>query len=97
MCLLAWCGVCFNDTYAALTPPQPNPHPPKNKPQKTKTQKDNDLTIAELAAANAADILRVQPSGPYLLGGHSYGGAVAVQIAALLEEWGHDVGLVLVR
>lgn len=34
--------------------------------------------------------------GPYLVGGHSYGGAVAVEIALLLESWGHDVGLVIV-
>lgn len=49
-----------------------------------------------LARRNAEDILRVQPEGPYLLGGHSYGGAVAVEIALLLEAWGHDVGLVVV-
>ena len=35
-------------------------------------------------------------NGPYLIGGHSYGGTVAMQIALLLESWGHDVGLVLV-
>ena len=45
---------------------------------------------------NAEDMLRVQPEGPYLVGGHSYGGAVALEIALLLEEWGHDVGLLLV-
>lgn len=44
--------------------------------------------------------MRVQPPEagvPYLVGGHSYGGVVAVEIALLLESWGHDVGLVLVR
>jgi len=40
--------------------------------------------------------LQVQPDGPYLIGGHSYGGTVAMEIAAVLESWGHDVGLVLV-
>ena len=59
-------------------------------------EKDNDLDIATLARRNAADILRVQPEGPYLLGGHSYGGTVAVEIALVLEAWGHEVGLVLV-
>jgi pimeloyl-ACP methyl ester carboxylesterase len=59
-------------------------------------EKDNDLNIYDLARQNARDILKVQPEGPYLLGGHSYGGAVAVEIAAVLESWGHDVGLVLV-
>lgn len=58
--------------------------------------KDNDLDVSQLAAANAADIVCVQPQGPYLLGGHSYGGAVAMEIAMVLESWGHTVGLVLV-
>ncbi len=58
--------------------------------------KDNDADIASLARANAADIVAVQPAGPYLIGGHSYGGAVAMEIAMVLESWGHDVGLVLV-
>ena len=38
----------------------------------------------------------MQREGPYLLGGHSYGGAVAVQIALVLESWGHHVALVMV-
>ena len=59
-------------------------------------EKDNDMDIVQLAQANAHDILKVQPEGPYLLGGHSYGGAVAMEIAMVLEEWGHEVGLVLV-
>eukprot|EP00963_Diacronema_lutheri_P009971 scaffold941_cov454-Pavlova_lutheri.AAC.1 len=58
-------------------------------------EKDNDLTIEELATQNAMDIIGVQPEGPYLVGGHSYGGVVAVQIAIQLQEWGHEVGLVV--
>ena len=59
--------------------------------------KDNDLNIAQLARQNAADIVKVQPEGPYLLGGHSYGGAVAMEVAMVLESWGHEIGAVLVR
>jgi len=59
--------------------------------------KDNDLNIAQLARQNASDIVKVQPEGPYLLGGHSYGGAVAMEVAMLLESWGHEIGAVLVR
>jgi thioesterase domain-containing protein len=58
------------------------------------------MNVGRLAEANAHDILAVQPpeyGEPYLIGGHSYGGAVAVEIAMLLEEWGCRVGLVLVR
>jgi len=59
--------------------------------------KDNDLDLKALALQNAADIVLIQPEGPYLIGGHSYGGAVAVEIAMVLEGWGKEVGLVLVR
>lgn len=59
--------------------------------------KDNDLNIAQLARQNASDIVKVQPGGPYLLGGHSYGGAVAMEVAMVLESWGHEIGAVLVR
>ena len=37
--------------------------------------KDNDLTVSQLALRNAVDMVRVQPEGLYLVGGHSYGGA----------------------
>ena len=59
--------------------------------------KDNDLNIAQLARQNASDIVKVQSEGPYLLGGHSYGGAVAMEVAMVLESWGHEIGAVLVR
>lgn len=58
--------------------------------------KDNDFNIAQLARQNAADIVKVQPQGPYLLGGHSYGGAVAMEVAMVLESWGLQIGAVLV-
>lgn len=58
--------------------------------------KDNDLSIASLARQNAADIVKVQPQGPYLVGGHSYGGAVAMEVAMVLESWGHEIGVVVV-
>ena len=59
--------------------------------------KDNDLNIPQLARQNASDIVKVQPEGPYLLGGHSYGGAVAMEVAMVLESWGHEIGAVMVR
>ena len=58
--------------------------------------KDNDLSIADLAKQNAADILKVQSQGPFLLGGHSYGGAVAMEVAMVLESLGHEIGAVVV-
>jgi pimeloyl-ACP methyl ester carboxylesterase len=81
---------------ALRSPPRPPRAPAPLQPIYV-LEKDNDLSIHELARQNAADVLRVQPEGPYLLGGHSYGGSVAMEIALVLEGWGHDVGLVLVR
>jgi thioesterase domain-containing protein len=60
------------------------------------SRQDNDLDLGALARQNAADIAAVYPAGPVLVGGHSYGGAVAVEIAMVLESWGREVGLVLI-
>jgi amino acid adenylation domain-containing protein len=48
----------------------------------------------EAAAARALELLRiVQPTGPYVLVGHSFGGLVALEVAAALTEAGESVGL----
>jgi hypothetical protein len=60
------------------------------------TLEKHHLPIRELAVVNAKDILLVQPEGPYVLGGHSYGGIVALEIAMVLEDWGHRVDAVVV-
>jgi hypothetical protein len=54
------------------------------------------LSISELAILNAKDMILVQPDGPYLLGGHSFGGTLVVEIAMLLESWGKEVEYVFV-
>ena len=59
-------------------------------------EKDDSKTIEELAAVHVEDILRIQPRGPYLLGGHSYGGVVAMEVALQLERRGSQVGHVFV-
>ena len=56
-----------------------------------------DLCRPSPSSCFAEDIIKVQSEGPYLLGGHSYGGAVAVEIALVLESWGRHVALLLVR
>jgi pimeloyl-ACP methyl ester carboxylesterase len=92
----------FACSSASQPSPLPPPPPLAPRPLQWSSQpiyvldKDNDLDVSGLAAVNAADIVRVQPQGPYLLGGHSYGGAVALEVAMVLESWGHTVGLVLV-
>jgi thioesterase domain-containing protein/3-oxoacyl-(acyl-carrier-protein) synthase/acyl carrier protein len=55
-------------------------------------EKDNDLTIHELAKNHVEDRLKVQPYGPYLIGGHSYGGVVAIEVAIQMRKMGREIG-----
>ncbi|MGW2195201.1 non-ribosomal peptide synthetase [Streptosporangium sp. NPDC001682] len=48
--------------------------------------------IGEMAARYLAEIRSLAPHGPYLLAGWSFGGNVAFEMAALLEEAGEEVG-----
>jgi amino acid adenylation domain-containing protein len=55
------------------------------------------LTRIEDMAAYYIDALRaVQPNGPYFLGGWSFGGLVAFEMAQQLQKTGHKVALVAV-
>jgi thioesterase domain-containing protein len=51
-------------------------------------------TIEALAGLYVDAIRAVRPAGPYLLGGWSFGGLVALEMARLLEEAGEEVPLV---
>ncbi|MGW6422383.1 amino acid adenylation domain-containing protein [Nocardia sp. NPDC055053] len=54
-------------------------------------------SIAEMAGNYIAAMRRVQPAGPYHLGGWSLGGMVAFEMARQLAEAGHEIGtLVLI-
>ena len=48
-------------------------------------------TIEEMAAQYVADLRRVQPRGPYYLGGYCFGGNVAYEMARQLQEQGEQV------
>ncbi len=48
-------------------------------------------TVATMATTYLEEIRRVQPEGPYLLGGWSLGGLIAVEMAAQLERAGETV------
>ena len=54
-----------------------------------------DWSIASAARRHLREVRRVQPQGPYLLGGHSYGGVVAHHAALLLAGSGEEVALVV--
>jgi thioesterase domain-containing protein len=53
-------------------------------------------TIEEMAASYLALIQTVQPQGPYLLGGWSFGGLVALEMAQQLQRQGDEVGLLAI-
>jgi amino acid adenylation domain-containing protein len=54
-------------------------------------------TVQRMAAEQIAEILRVQPEGPYLIGGSCTGGVLALEIAQQLCAQGRQVGsLILV-
>ncbi|GAA6618281.1 amino acid adenylation domain-containing protein [Scytonema sp. NUACC26] len=49
--------------------------------------------IEDMAAYFIEAIQSIQPSGPYLLGGHSFGGMVAFEMATQLHQQGYEVAL----
>src|SRR5436853_621261 len=50
-------------------------------------------SIEEMATAYIAELLAIQPVGPYFLGGHSFGGLVAFEMARQLQARGHAIAL----
>lgn len=54
-------------------------------------EKDNEITIFELAKNHVKDMIKIQPYGPYLIGGHSYGGVVALEVAIQLQAIGREI------
>ncbi|MEL7495639.1 MAG: alpha/beta fold hydrolase, partial [Cyanobacteria bacterium J06554_11] len=49
------------------------------------------MSVEALAAGCVREIRMVQPKGPYLLGGHCFGGAVAFEIAQQLQAEGEQI------
>lgn len=52
-------------------------------------------SLEKLANVYLTDLRAFDPTGPYILGGFSFGGAVAFEMARQLEEIGQDVPLVV--
>ncbi len=52
-------------------------------------------TIEEMAASYIKEIRTIQPDGPYFLGGASFGGVVAFEVARQLSVQGIEVGLLV--
>lgn len=53
-------------------------------------------SVPAMAARYVGELREVQPSGPYRLIGYCFGGAVALEMASMLEEAGEQVDLVAV-
>jgi amino acid adenylation domain-containing protein len=58
-------------------------------------EKIRETTIEEMASMYAREIRAFFPQGPYLLGGHSYGGLVAFEVARQLHSQGLQPELIL--
>jgi amino acid adenylation domain-containing protein len=56
---------------------------------------DPEISIEEMAAIYVEALRATQPDGPYLLGGWSFGGLVAFEMARQLKEQGQDVPLLV--
>jgi phthiocerol/phenolphthiocerol synthesis type-I polyketide synthase E len=54
---------------------------------------DRLATVEEMASLYIEEIRRVQPKGPYLVGGYCLGGTIAFEIAQQLQGHGQDVAL----
>ncbi len=54
-----------------------------------------EFNIKSLALYYVAEILKVQPSGPYLLGGFCEAGAITFEVAKILTELGHKIDLLV--
>ena len=65
---------------------------PQHDPQQQRNEGGLTLTqVQEIAAGYIEEIRTVQPKGPYYLGGHSFGGLVAFEMAQQLNQLGEDV------
>jgi thioesterase domain-containing protein len=54
-----------------------------------------DSSVEEMAAAYIKEIKRIQPQGPYYLGGFCFGGLLAIEAAQQLASTGQEVPLVI--
>jgi amino acid adenylation domain-containing protein/FkbM family methyltransferase len=57
---------------------------------------DTFLTIEEYAARYLVAVREIQPVGPYLLGGYSFGGNVAFEMAQQLQAQGQETAMLAV-
>lgn len=54
-----------------------------------------ESSVTEMAENYLLEVLKIQPQGPYALGGYSMGGVVAFELARLLRRADHEVDCVI--
>jgi len=54
------------------------------------------ISVEDLAEKYIGEIRKVQPRGPYLLAGHSFGGIVVFEMSQQLSRQGQDISLVAI-
>ena len=59
-------------------------------------QQEPHTNIPDMAAHYIEVMREIQPEGPYLIGGHSFGGLVAFEMANQLQSQGHEIGLLAI-
>lgn len=53
-------------------------------------------TVEEAATNYVSEIRKIQPHGPYYLGGYCFGGVVAFEVARILEEAGEPIAALII-
>ncbi|MBW4447034.1 MAG: amino acid adenylation domain-containing protein [Spirirestis rafaelensis WJT71-NPBG6] len=59
-------------------------------------ERDEITSVEKTATLYLKEIRKIQPNGPYLLGGFCYGGILAFEMAQQLQKQGQTVGLLVV-
>lgn len=60
------------------------------------SEKKENITLEDMASFYIEEIQAIQPQGPYLLGGFSFGGIVAYEMAQQLLQAGEEVALLAI-
>jgi amino acid adenylation domain-containing protein len=82
--------LCYTDLARALGPDQPFYGLQAIDPAEAA---DQEVRVEDMAASYIAALRTIQPHGPYQLGGWSFGGLVAFEMAQQLRRQGQEVGV----
>ncbi|WP_375515431.1 amino acid adenylation domain-containing protein [uncultured Nostoc sp.] len=84
--------LCFHELAQHLGPDQPFYG---LQPQGLDGKHPFDTRVEDMATHYIQEIQTLQPNGPYFLGGYSFGGVVAFEMARQLREQGEQVGILV--